>query len=241
MDEEKVLVQHLGDLRKVIVYSIIFFLFCFIICLFFIQQLIPLITREQKLAMLGPLDVIRFYTGIAGSLSLGFSAPFIGFQLWSFIKPALTPNESKNAIKYIPAMLLSFVCGILFGFFAVFSYAYQFLITLGTTNFDMVITAQGYFSFLLMTTIPMGFLFEVPFILMFLTAIGVVTPEKLSNTRKYAYVILAIVSAMITPPDFISQLIVLIPLFLLFEIGIWLSRGVHRKQLRRSIQEAAAD
>lgn len=230
MDEEKALTEHLGELRKVIIYSAILFVIFFIVFLVFVQQIIPFITKEQKLTMLGPLDVIRFYTGIAGSLSLGVSAPFIGFLLWRFIQPALTQVESKNALKYIPAMLISFISGILFGFYAVFPFSYQFLLRLGTSNFDMMITTQSYFSFLLMTTIPIGFLFEVPFVLMFLTAIELVTPEQLEQFRKFAYIVLAVVSAIITPPDFISQLIVLFPLFFLYEIGIWLSKQVFAKQ-----------
>ncbi|NEU29570.1 twin-arginine translocase subunit TatC [bacterium LRH843] len=233
MDEEQALVEHLGDLRKAIIFSAVFFILCFVVFLLCIQEVIPIITKEHKLTMLGPLEVIRFYTGIAGSLSIGVSAPFIGFQLWRFIRPALTTNESKHALKYIPAMLISFICGVLFGFYVVFAFSYDFLIGLGTVNFDMMITAQEYFSFLLMTTIPMGFLFEVPFILMFLTAIGVLTPSKLSSIRKYAYIFLAVVSAIITPPDFISQLIVLFPLFILYELGVWLSRFVYRNQQQK--------
>ncbi len=232
IDEEQALVEHLGDLRKTIIYSVVFFVICFAVFLLFTKQLIPIITKEQKLAMLGPLDVVRFYTGIAGSLSIGVSAPFVGFQVWQFIRPALTDEESKTALKYIPAMFFSFITGLLFGFYVVFAFAYDFLIGLGTTNFEMMITAQEYISFLLMTTIPMGFLFEVPFILMFLTAIGLVTPAKLSLVRKYAYVILAVVSAVITPPDFISQLIVLFPLFALYEFGVSMSKIVYRNQQR---------
>ncbi|MCJ8009210.1 twin-arginine translocase subunit TatC [Lederbergia wuyishanensis] len=237
MDEEKALTEHLGDLRKVIIYSCIFFIICFAIFIIFIQQMIPLVTKSQKLTMLGPLDVIRFYTGIAGSLSIGVSAPFIGYLIWRFIQPALTVKESKNAIKYIPAMLFSFISGISFGYFVVFPFAYQFLMRLGTANFEMMITTQSYFSFLLMTTIPMGFLFEVPFVLMFLTAIELVTPSHLSGFRKYAYVVMAIVSAIITPPDFVSQLIVLFPLFILYEIGIALSKFVFQNKERKEIHE----
>lgn len=230
MDEEQALVEHLSELRKVILYSFLFFIICFAVFLLFIQQMIPVIAKDQKLTMLGPLDVIRFYTGIAGSLSLGVSAPFIGFLLWRFIRPALTAAESRKALKYIPAMLISFVGGLLFGFYVVFAFAYDFLMKLGTASFDMMITAQSYFSFLLMTTIPIGFLFEVPFVLMFLTAIDVVTPDKLSKLRKYAYIVLGVISAIITPPDFISQLLVLFPLFLLYEIGIGLSKLVFQKK-----------
>lgn len=88
LEEEQTLVGHITDLRKSIISSVIFFLVCFVIFLVSINYVIPLLTDENKLVMLGPLDVVRFYTGIAGSLSLGFSAPFIGYQVWKFVKPA---------------------------------------------------------------------------------------------------------------------------------------------------------
>src|SRR5699024_7815492 len=79
--DEQSLVEHITELRKAIISSVLFFVLCFIVILVFINQVLPLLTMEDKLVMLGPLDVIRFYTGIAGSLSLGLSAPFIGYQI----------------------------------------------------------------------------------------------------------------------------------------------------------------
>ncbi|MDQ0271526.1 twin-arginine translocase subunit TatC [Cytobacillus purgationiresistens] len=230
-NSEQTLVEHLTDLRKVLIRSLIFFLLCFIICLVFINRLIPLLANHYELVMLGPLDVIRLYTGIAGSLSLGVSLPFIAFQAWLFIKPALSDKEAKMSVLFFPAILLSFVVGLLFGLFIVFPTIYGFLMKLGETNFAMMITAREYFSFLLMSTIPFGFLFEVPLLLVFLTSIGVVTPDMLRSIRKYAYLVLAVVSALITPPDFFSQILVMIPLIGLYELGILLSRISFKKRV----------
>ncbi|KGA96385.1 Sec-independent protein translocase TatCD [Alkalihalobacillus alcalophilus ATCC 27647 = CGMCC 1.3604] len=233
------IVEHLTDLRKAVLYSAIFFVLCFIGILLYINKVIPFITNDHKLVMLGPLDVIRFYTGIAGSLSLGLSAPFIGYQIWKFAKPALTEQESKTALTFIPSLFISFILGLSFGVLVIFPTVYSFLMGLGVKNFEIMITAKEYFSFLMMTTIPLGFLFEVPLLMMFLTAIGVVTPDKLKEVRKYGYVLMAVVSALITPPDFISQLIVLVPLMLLYEIGVILSKVMYKKRLRAMGNEKA--
>lgn len=83
---------------------------------------------------------------------------------------------------------------------------------------------------LMLTTLPFGFLFEVPLVLMLLTALGVLTPKKLGKVRKYAYVLLAVVSALVTPPDFLSQLLVLCPMVLLYELGIYLSKVVYKRR-----------
>ncbi|UOR13551.1 twin-arginine translocase subunit TatC [Halobacillus amylolyticus] len=229
-EEEQTLVEHITDLRKAIISSAIFFVVCFVAILVSINYVIPLVTDGNKLVMLGPLDVIRFYTGIAGSLSLGLSAPFIGFQAWKFVRPAMTTKESKTTLSFIPGILLSFLIGVSFGFFIVFPTVYGFLMNIGSQNFEMMITAKEYFSFMLMTSIPLGFLFEVPLLLMFLTAIGIVTPDKLREVRKYGYLLMAIVSALITPPDLLSQIIVLGPLIVLYELGVILSKMVYRRK-----------
>ena len=230
--EEQPLVEHLIDLRKSLLRSLVFFVLCFAASLLFINKLVPIITQHHELVMMGPLDVIRLYTGIAASVSLGLSLPFIAHQLWLFVRPALTEKERNAAVKFLPAISLSFIGGLLFGYFVIFPTIYHFLIEMGQEHFKMFISAKEYFSFLLMFTIPFGFLFEVPLVLLFLTTIGVITPSSLGTIRKYAYIVLAIVSAVITPPDFFSQLIVLAPLIVLYEIGVFLSKMKLKKAMK---------
>lgn len=234
--DEQTLVEHLTDLRKVLIRSLIFFIASFALCLFFINRLIPVLANDHELVMLGPLDVIKLYTGIAGSISLGLSLPFISYQVWLFVRPALTEKESKVSLIFFPAILFSFIGGLCFGFFIIFPAIYQFLMLLGESHFAMMITAREYFSFLLMSTIPFGFLFEVPLLLLFLTTIGIVTPAMLSSMRKYAYLIMAVVSALITPPDLFSQILVLVPLIGLYEIGVIMSKLKFKKL--KAVQES---
>src|SRR5699024_3919277 len=113
IDGNQTVMEHITDLRKAIISSVLFFAACFILFLIFINQVIPLLT-EDKLVMLGPLDVIRFYAGLAGSLSLGFSAPCIGYQVCKSVNPALKEQESKTALYYIPDIFLHFMIGIAF-------------------------------------------------------------------------------------------------------------------------------
>ncbi|HZG73609.1 MAG TPA: twin-arginine translocase subunit TatC [Chondromyces sp.] len=237
--EEQTVVEHIIELRKALLYSLLFFAVCFVIMLVFMHKIIPILAHDHKLVMLGPLEVVKLYAGIAMVLSLGISAPFIGYQLWVFAKPALTERESKMAFAFLPAILLSFLLGIAFGFFIIFPTVYHFLLGLGSQNFEMMVTAKEYFYFLIMTTMPIGFLFEVPLLLMFLTAIQLVTPDQLSKARKYAYLVLAVVSAVITPPDFISQIIVMIPLMALYEFGIILSKITYKMKHRSSLETDA--
>src|SRR4051794_11595293 len=137
--EEQPLVEHLIDLRKSLLRSLVFFVICFSASLLFINKLIPIITQHHELVMIGPLDVIRLYTGIAASVSLGLSLPFIAHQLWLFVRPALTEKERKAAVKFLPAISLSFIGGLLFGYFVIFPTIYHFLIEMGQEHFKMFI------------------------------------------------------------------------------------------------------
>ena len=126
-------------------------------------------------------------------------------------------------------MLLLFLGGISFGYFIVNPLSYNFLISLGAMNFNVMVSAQEYASFLLMTTIPLGLLFELPIVAMFLATIGLLTADSMKKVRKWSYVSLGVISALITPPDFISQLIVLIPMMLLYEASIYIVMYAERR------------
>lgn len=229
--EEGSLVDHLTDLRKQIIKSVAVFLFFFIVVLSTINIWFPLVTRGNELIVLGPLEVVKFYMSISSALSLGFSLPFIFHFIWQFVKPGLNYTESRFIGIYSPLMLVLFIVGISFGYFVVNPLSYQFLINIGEVNFEVMVSASEYIHFLLMTTVPLGLLFELPIIAMFLSAIGVLTSVNMRKVRKWSYVILAIVSTTMTPPDFISDFMVLIPMILLYEISILLVAKLERRQI----------
>lgn len=231
--DEGTLVDHLTDLRKQIIKSVAVFLFFFIVVLSTINLWFPFVTRGNELIVLGPLEVVKFYMSISSALSLGFSLPFIFHFIWQFVKPGLNFTESRFIGLYSPLMLVLFIVGISFGFFVVNPLSYQFLINIGEVNFEVMVSANEYIHFLLMTTVPLGLLFELPIIAMFLSAIGVLTSENMKKVRKWSYVILAIVSTTMTPPDFISDFMVLIPMILLYEISIIIVTKLERNQISK--------
>jgi sec-independent protein translocase protein TatC len=231
--DEGTLVDHLTDLRKQIIKSVAVFLFFFIVVLSTINFWFPFVTRGNELIVLGPLEVVKFYMSISSALSLGFSLPFIFHFIWQFVKPGLNYTESRFIGLYSPLMLVLFIVGISFGFFVVNPLSYQFLINIGEVNFEVMVSASEYVHFLLMTTVPLGLLFELPIIAMFLSAIGVLTSENMKKVRKWSYVILAIISTTMTPPDFISDFMVLIPMILLYEISIIIVMKLERNQISK--------
>ncbi|MFD1927930.1 twin-arginine translocase subunit TatC [Sporosarcina siberiensis] len=214
------LVDHLADLRKQLVKSVVVFLLFFIVVFSTINFWFPYVTRGHELIVLGPLEVVKFYMSISTALALGLALPFLCHFLWQFVKPGLNERESQFLSLYSPVMFVLFLMGISFGYFVVNPLSYNFLVSLGAMNFKVMVSAHEYASFLLMTTIPLGLLFELPIVAMFLASIGLLTADTMKKVRKWSYVTLGLISALITPPDFISQLLVLIPTIILYEASI---------------------
>jgi sec-independent protein translocase protein TatC len=113
----------------------------------------------------------------------------------------------------------------------------KFLVNMGADMFVTNFTAERYFSFIMNMTLPFGVLFELPVVVMFLTSLGIINPFVLTKIRKYAYFVLIIIAVVITPPDFMSDFVVTLPLLLLYEISINLSKFVYRKRLKKQQED----
>lgn len=230
-------ITHLTDLRKSLVKSTVVFLVVFIAVFSTINLWFPYVTKGHELVILGPLEVVKFYMTMSAAIALGLSLPFLCHFIWQFVKPGLNENESRFIGLYSPVMLLLFIGGVAFGYFIIHPLSYEFLLGFGAANFDIMVSAQEYMRFLLMTTMPVGLLFELPIVALFLGSIGLLTADSMKKVRKWSYVALAIISALITPPDFISQLLVLIPMAVLYEASIWLVRRAERRQAQAAVAE----
>ena len=168
---------------------------------------------------------------IVGGIIMAF--PYIFWEFWRFVKPALKDKEVKNTRFIIFWVSFFFFCGAAFGYFLLGPFTFNFLagFQLGTEN--MIVTRPTFSDYLDNLTniiLGCGLAFELPVLAYILTQIGIITPSFLRSTRKYAVVIILIVAAFITPsPDWMSQLIVFIPLFLLYELSILVSARVFKK------------
>ncbi|MFJ5767757.1 twin-arginine translocase subunit TatC [Lysinibacillus sp. NPDC093210] len=223
--------EHIAELRKQIIKGLVVFILFFIVAFSTINIWFPYVTRGHSLIILGPLEVVKFYMTISTTLAFGLSMPFLVHFLWSFVKPGLKEEESRFLGLYAPVMFVLFLLGVAFGYFVVNPLSYSFLVSLGAANFDVMVSASEYMHFLLMTTVPLGLLFELPIVALFLSSIGVLTAESMKKIRGWSYIIMGVGSAVITPPDFISQLLVLIPMIILYEISIHLVKRMERKQI----------
>lgn len=234
-EKEMNFVGHLSELRNRLIITGIFFILFFIVGFIFVEEIYFYFEKdlEFQLTITSPGDIIWVYFTIAGIIAFVCSLPVLSLQLWLFIKPGLTKSERRVSLSYIPAVFILFVIGLIFGYFMFIKLILPFLLSLNRDMFNELFTVERYFRFMLQLIIPFALLFEIPIIIMFLTSLSIITPQFLRKMRKYAYFILLIVGALVTPPDIILQLAVAIPLFVLYEISIYLSSIVYKKKLKR--------
>ncbi|WP_110927779.1 twin-arginine translocase subunit TatC [Bacillus massiliglaciei] len=237
-EKELNVIDHLEELRKRLIISAVAFIVFFIISFIFVEDIYNWFVKDldTKLIVLGPSDILWIYFMLSGVIALAGAIPVIALQIWLFVRPALLPHEVKAALAYIPALFLLFIGGLSFGYFVIFPTMLQFLINLGEGMFEASFTAEKYFSFLLNMTLPFAVLFELPVIAMFLTSLGLLNPYVLRKMRRYAYFVLIVIAVCITPPDFISDFLVIVPLLLLYEVSLTLSKIVYKRKMKREAQ-----
>lgn len=234
-DKELNLVEHLDELRKRLIISVVAFFIFFVIGFIYVKEIYLWLVRDLdvKLIVLGPSDIIWVYFTIASVIAIAGTIPVLAWQIWLFVKPALKPIEQKISLSYIPALFILFIVGLSFGYFVIFPTVLGFLVELGGEMLETNFTADKYFRFILHMTIPFGVLFELPVVTMFLTSLGIINPYALQRIRKYAYFVLIIIGVLISPPDIMSDILVAVPLLVLYEISINLSKIVYKRKLKK--------
>jgi len=234
-EKEMNVVGHLSELRNRLIVTALVFIVFFILAFIYVKQIYHFFVANLSfdLNLTSPGDIVWVYFTMAGIAALAVTIPVFALQAWLFIKPALTPAERKASLPYIPAVFLLFAGGIVFGYIIFSKLILPFLLSLNDGTFNELYTVDKYFHFMFRVVFPFALFFELPVVSMFLTSLGVVNPMFLRKIRKYAYFILVIVGAAVTPPDFFLQIVVAIPLFLLYEASIYLSAIVYRKKLKK--------
>ncbi|MFZ2463422.1 MAG: twin-arginine translocase subunit TatC [Caldibacillus thermoamylovorans] len=235
---ELTVIEHFVELRRRLVFIVVFFLLAMIGSFFLAEPLIVYLQQTDEAASLELnafrlTDPLKIYMQIAFIIACVITSPFVLYQLWAFISPGLYEKEKKITLAYIPVSVFLFLSGISFSYFVLFPFIVRFMNQLGDRmEINQVIGINEYFHFLLQITLPFGLLFQLPVIILFLTRLGIITPDFLSRVRKYAYFILLVIGALITPPDVLSHMMVTLPLLLLYEVSIWISKLAYRKKMK---------
>ena len=222
------LTHHLTELRTRLIFCSIFFTLSFIVCWFFSEDILRWIAQpispylsqsEGHLIFTAPMDEFLAHIRVAlfGALVLNF--PMLMFHIWKFLSPGLYKKEKIFLISLHLTSNLLFFAGILFIYFIVYPLSFKFLMNVGSSM--ALISVKEYLSFFIFTTLIFGLLFETPLIILGLVWIGVLNVKQLKQGRRYAIVILAVLSAVVTPPDILSMIFLMIPLYLLYELAIF--------------------
>jgi sec-independent protein translocase protein TatC len=179
-------------------------------------------------------DGVGIYMKIAFMLALAVTLPFLLFQIWKFVSPGLKAVERSAALRCVPYVFFLFAAGAVFAYFVVVPMGLYFTASVNRSmGLHETYGAAQFFSFVFNIVLPVSLLFEMPVLVMFLTRVGLLTPGRMRRWRKIAYFLLVFIAVIITPPDFISDLLVAVPLVLLYECSVYISAAVYRKQHRR--------
>lgn len=235
MKQEMQFVKHFEELRKRIIYVLIAFIIFLFGSFIFVKDIYSWLIRDlgKDLAVLGPSEILWVYFMISGVIAIALTIPIATHQTWLFVKPALSEKERKTTLVYIPGLFILFIGGLAFGYFIVYPMVLSFLLALSEGQFNTFFTTEKYFTFMMNLTLPFGFLFEIPLIVMFLTSLGIINPMMLSKARRMSYFLLVVIGIFITPPDMISDILVIIPLLILYECSVTLSKMVYRKKKKQ--------
>lgn len=189
-----------------------------------------------RLKYLSPVD--PFFITLKLAISIGFlvSLPYIAFQVWAVVRPLLLPDERNLMSRAIVASVVLFLVGAGFCYLTVVPLMLQFTMGYQTASLEQAVVISEYLKVVLRMLFAFGLAFELPIVVLMLTLLGVVTPDQLVARRRHALAILVVLSAIITPPDIASQVLLSVPVWILYEISIVISRGV----LSRRAQSLAA-
>ena len=218
---------HLEELRKRLLIMIVFILVAFVVSFYFSEEILQWVqypVRDYKLVFIAPTEAFFVNLKAAFFVAILITIPIIFFQLWKFVSPGLLPKEKHYTFPFLVFSTVFFILGATFAYFVILPFGLKFLLTYKTKTFYPMISIGNYLSFFVRIVLVFGFIFELPLVIVFLTKLGIVPIETFIKARKYAVVSIFIIAAILTPPDVITQLLMALPLLLLYELSIFLAR-----------------
>lgn len=223
--------DHLEELRWRIISSLLALAIGFVICWFFVDPALAYLAKPVgNFVFTSPAEAFLVRLQLAASMGVVLAFPFFLYQIWRFVEVALELRERSLVKAILPASCTLFYFGGLLAFFGVVPFAAHFLLAFSGPYLKPMISLDSYLSFVTWMIIGFGLFFQLPLAIVALSKAGIVNPWKLGLYRKHAVVAIFIISAVLTPgPDVISQMILAVPSYLLFEISLILARRVYPK------------
>ena len=238
VEEKLPFTSHLEELRKRLIYSLIAVGVCFLICFVFKEwlfrilafPLVAVLPENSSMIFTSLPEAFFTYLKVSFFGALFLSCPFVLYQIWQFISPGLYSAEKKYAFPFVFFSTIFFVGGSLFAYFIVFPFGFKFFVSFATESIKPMFTLREFLSFSCKLLLAFGVIFELPIFMFFLAKIGLVNSRILAAKRKYAILITFVVAALFTPPDIVTQVLMAIPIMLLYEISIWVAKLGEKKE-----------
>ncbi len=238
--------NHLEELRNRLIFSVIFFLFIFATCYFFSAEIYNFLLKpfsefsinneNRKLIYTSPAEAFTTYLKLSFYSSLFFSFPIFATQIYLFLAPALYKNEKKNVLKILFSASFLFLFGAAMAYFFILPLAIEFFASFEIKGSESSIPihlearVSEYLNLVLNLLFGFGVAFQLPIFLLFLIRVGLLSPSDLKNKRRYFIVAIFVISAVLTPPDVLSQISLALPMILLFEIVILIGKNFNKKK-----------
>jgi sec-independent protein translocase protein TatC len=243
---EGTLISHLLELRDRLIRAMIAVALAFLPCMFYSNQIFtfvatPLREKLPKGTQLIATTVMSPFTTpfkLSLFVAVFLVMPFIIYQLWAFVAPGLYRHEKRFAVPLLISSIVLFYVGVVFAYFFVFPVMFQFFAATTPHGVAMMTDISAYLDFVLKMFLAFGAAFEVPIAVVLLVLTGVVKLEKLKENRGYVLIGCFVVAALLTPPDVVSQCIMAIPMYLLYEGGLLMARVLAKKKMGRETSDS---
>lgn len=233
---------HLSEIKSRLTWIIVIFVLSVVVGSIFVDVIVTEFVRKGSgfnFVYISPAELVTAYVKIVLIAGLVVTSPVILYQIWGFVSPALKQSEKRMGFFAMLGGAGFFLLGAAFAYFAAAPFTINFFVNFDTTGLiDAQISFESYIDFMLSLLVTFGLVFEMPMLTLFLSQLGIVKPQFLIKTRKYAILVIFIIAAVITPPDVVSQVTVALPMIILYEISIMVCRViVKRKNAKAGLSE----
>ena len=226
IDRDMSLAEHLTELRSCLVKAGAALVAGTAVSFYYLEYIIKTLTAPVgQLYYLRPAEAFMVYLKIALLAGLILASPMVPYQLYSFVRPALTLREKHYALCTIPIIIVLFLGGMLFSYYLVFPRAVEFFLGFGAERVSPLISIESYLDFMLMLVVPFGFVFNIPVVLLLLVYVKLVSAQTLNKYQKHVILAAFILAALITPtPDIFTQSLLALPMVVLYEVSLVLCK-----------------
>lgn len=235
-DVKLTLVEHLSELRKRLMWIVLGLIIGSLISYKYIDEIVEAIIRPAKsleFIYLSPPELFMAYIKLALVSGVVLSSPFSLMQIWLFVKPGLKVRERRYLLFALYMGIVFFLMGVAFAYFGIIPFSIKFFLEASTEQISPMFSFTNYVSFVSSLLLSFGLVFELPMIIILLTQLGLVSSDTFKKYRKIVILGIFILAAILTPPDVVSQVLMALPMVMLYEFSIWVSTIIEKRKKRR--------